>query len=303
MALANPVRQFPRGAVPTPRHKLAAAMPHVAVEAPPPQIAYIPSKLDMWGNDQYGDCVSAEEAFAKATYVPEIFIDAKTVEAWAKKHGWLNGADLTSVMDAMAKSGFVIGSQAYNDGPHLSVDYSNETALQSALAIGPVKIGIDASALPHGAGNQQGWSAFGGRPGQFHNEDHCVALCGYGPTAWLAQQLGVQPPSGPANGYLLFTWSTIGIVDHAWIMSTCGEAWVRNPTTVGVPPLPTPTPPIPPVPPPMPVTSGLVVSQPIPAGTYNIAVGNVPVTIALASVLPAGTYVFDPAIPWIFQKR
>jgi hypothetical protein len=51
---------------------------------------------------------------------------------------------------------------------------------------------------------------------------------------------GAMPAGAPANGY--YTWSTIGVVDHAWIMSTCVEAWTRQPTTVGVPPLPGPTP-------------------------------------------------------------
>lgn len=237
METATPVRlKFQRGARPTPRHKLCGATPHVVKAAPPAQVSYIPKQLDMWGNDQYGDCVSAEEAFAKATHDPEIFIPTRTVTDWASQGGFLNGADLTEVMDAMIKSGFVVGAETYDDGSYTSVDYSNEAILQSAIALGPVKIGIDANALPDGAGNQQGWAAFGGRPGQYSNEDHCVALAGYGPIDWLAKQLGVSsPPGGPANGYLLYTWSTIGIVDHAWIMSTCGEAWLRNPTTVQVP--------------------------------------------------------------------
>src|SRR5579859_4647221 len=231
---------FMTGARPSPRHKLLAAEPHKVVTAPPPQAAWIPAKLDMWGNDQYGDCVTAEEAFAKATYSPEIFIDAKTVEAWAKRHGFLNGADLTSVMDAMQKDGFVVGNQQYDDGPYTGVDFSNETVLQSALSQAPVKIGIDASALPGDAGNKMGWHAVGA--GHYPNTDHCVSLCGYGPTAWLYQQLGVPLPSGlPASGYLLYTWKTIGFVDHAWLMSTCTEAWLRNPTTVGNPPLAVPS--------------------------------------------------------------
>jgi hypothetical protein len=242
---------FLRGAIPTPRHKLAAAMPFsplaLGLEAPPPQCAYVPAKLDVWGNSTYGDCVSAEEAFAKACNVPEIFLSADVVISWARKHGFLNGADLVEVMDAVAKNGFVVGSQEYKDGGHQSVDFSNEPILQAALAEGPVKIGIDAGALPSGAGNQQGWYAQGGR--SMKNEDHCVGLAGYGPAEWLYGQLGVPTPSAlPASksGYLLFTWSTIGFVDHDWIMSTVGEAWVRNPTTVGVPPLPDPVPVTPP---------------------------------------------------------
>jgi hypothetical protein len=204
----------------------------------------------MWGNDQYGDCVTAEEAFAKACYQPEIFIPDTEVIRWARANGYLNGAYLEEVMDSMAKKGFQIGTQLYNDGPYYSVDYSNEPVLQAAIATGPVKIGIDSSALPSGAGNNQGWFALGG--GNHRNEDHSVALSGYGPAAWLYQQLNVPLPSGlPGTtlGYLLFTWSTIGFVDHKWLMGACGEAWIRNPTTVGVPPLPGPTPPEPPTPP------------------------------------------------------
>ncbi len=231
---------FPRGAIPSPRHKLLAARPHVVVESPPPEFAIVPSKLSMWDNDHDGDCVSAEEAFAKACHDPEIFIAVAEVIRWATAHGVLNGADLSEVLDWMAAKGFQDGSQLYNDGPKQGVDYSNESVLQSAIASsGTVKIAIDANALPSGAGNQQGWYAFGG--GRHPNTDHCTALSGYGTAGYCFRALGVPLPSGvDANKpgcYLHFTWSTIGVVDHAWLMGTCTEAWVRIPTTVGVPPL------------------------------------------------------------------
>jgi hypothetical protein len=187
------------------------------------------------------NCVTAEEAFAKACNNPEIFIPDAEVGTWAKAGGFYNGADLSEVMDAMAKKGFVVGNQTYDDGPYAKVDYSNETDLQSALSEGPVKIAIDADALPKGAGNQQGWFALGGS--KMSNYDHCVGLAGYGPAEWLFGQLGVPCPTSltaSQAGYLLFTWSTIGFIDHPWLMSTCSEAWVRTPTTVGVPPLPAP---------------------------------------------------------------
>ena len=54
-------KKFLRGAIPTPRHRLAAAHPHVPTRAAlPAQVAYVPAKLSMWGNNQYGDCVTAE---------------------------------------------------------------------------------------------------------------------------------------------------------------------------------------------------------------------------------------------------
>ena len=236
--------------------------------SPPSQIAYVPKQLDMWGNDTYGDCVSAEEAFAKACYQPEIFISTTEVENWARQGGFLNGANLSDVLDAMTKSGFQVGQQLYNDGAYQAVDYSTESVLQAAIAQGPVKIAIAASVLPSGAGNQMGWYTTGNQGGR--NTDHCVSLCGYGPAGWLYQQLGVPlPPALQATqqGYLLYTWKTIGFVDHPWLMGTCSEAWIRNPTTVGVPPLPGPTPPpspptpTPPPSPPMSGWSGTIVYQ------------------------------------------
>jgi hypothetical protein len=255
-----PVERRLTGAIPAPRHKLLAAPAFRPVTAPPPQVAYVPAQLDMWGNDQFGDCVSAEEAFAKACHNAEIFIPASDVIAWARRGGFLNGAMLTDVMDAMQRNGFQQGSQLYNDGPYSGVDYSNESVLQAAIALGPVKIAIDHNALPGGAGNNQGWYATGIHGGR--NSDHCVSLCGYGPAGWLFQQLGVTLPSAlqaGQPGYLLYTWHTIGFVDHQWIMGTCTEAWVRNPTTVGVPPLPDPTPN-----PPTPPTPGPTPQPPIP---------------------------------------
>lgn len=243
-AWAGPSPTFMRGARPSPPHKLLAAQPFVGVTYPI-QFAIVPSKLSIWGNSTYGDCVTAEEAFAKSCHTPEIFIDDATVIAWAKKHGFLNGADLKEVCDAMLNDGFQVSGQKYDDGPALGVDYSNEATLQAAIAQGNVKIAIDANTLPSGAGNQQGWYAFGGKKGS--GSDHCTGLSGYGTAGYCFQQLGVPLPSGvDANKpscYLHFTWSTIGVVDHAWLMNTCTEAWVRNPTTVGVPPIPDPPPP------------------------------------------------------------
>jgi len=113
--------QFLRGARPTPHHKLMAAPRHRAVVAPPPQFAVVPKQLSVWGNDTYGDCVSAEEAFAKAVWsvscgLPETFATTAEVVAFARQHGFLNGADLSEVMDAMKAAGMSIGGTAYKDG-------------------------------------------------------------------------------------------------------------------------------------------------------------------------------------------
>ena len=237
-----------RGLKPTPRHKLQACKPYhppLGLIAAPTQFAVVPKQLSMWLNDTYGDCVTAEEAFAKAAFsvmngLAELFIPDAEVQRWASKYGFLDGALLTDVMDQMAIDGFTVGGVNYKDGPYQGVDYSNETVLQSAISQGPVNIGIDADALPSGAGNQMGWYDLSG--GNFQNEDHCVSLTGFGTAGFCFGALGVAVPAGvdpnTPSCYLLYTWKTIGVVSHAWLMGTCAEAWLRMPTTPGQGPAP-----------------------------------------------------------------
>jgi hypothetical protein len=287
-------KPFKTGARPTPRHKLAAAMPFVPTRpllAAPPRPIVVPSFLEMWKNDVDGICVTAEECAALAFYscmlgLPEIKISDTTELAFASKYDVVNGADLTQVMDEMASDGFHQAGVTYKDGPYTSVDFANETILQAAIEQGPIKIGIDADALPQTAGNANGWYASGGSPGQFSSEDHCVGLWNHGDSAALFAALGAKMPSGfPATGYHLFTWSTVGVVDHAWIMSTVGEAWLRTPTSIGLGPV-TPPPPGPIVPP-APLFS-VQVRNAIRAGG-TLAVRSVPVAI------PSGKYDFVPS--------
>ena len=183
---------FPkRGATPTPANKLAAATPHVPVAAPPNFIT-IPQTLSFWGNYYHGDCVSAEEAFAKACYQPEISISEQEVINWATQHGDLEGAFLTDVMQWMETGGFVQNGFMYNDGPYYTVDWTNSATLQSAISQGPVKLGVSGDQLDtvwHNAGGGasggvSGWFATGFHAGD--PEDHSVSLCGYGTIAWLA---------------------------------------------------------------------------------------------------------------------
>jgi hypothetical protein len=284
---------FPRGAVKSPRYVLQAAPTHRVSQAAPTQFAIVPKQLSMWYNGTYGDCVTAQEAFAKAAWsiqcgLPELFVPDAEVKRWASKYGFLNGANLTDVMDQMAKDGFNVGGVNYKDGKYSGVDYSNESVLQNAIFTGPVNIAIDANALPSGAGNNMGWYSLGG--GNFPNTDHCVALCGYGPAEYLYQQLGLACPSALAGkkGYLLFTWNTIGFVSHEWIMGTVVEAWVRNPTTPGQ------TPPAPPATVAVPNVVGKTLKDAqaiIIAAGLNYAGPTPDATLAISESPPAGTQV------------
>lgn len=227
-----------RGALATPRHVLARSMPLLTEEgvAPPPTYLIVPRKLSMWGNDVHGDCVTAEEAFAKACHNKEIFISDAEVIAWATAHNVLEGAYLYNVLDLMQTDGFQQTGHFYDDGPHVSVDWTNHTILSSAISQGPVKIGVAADQL------EAAWRQNGGRTGWFgtaflpdSNEDHCVSLCGYGTIGWLAQQLNAQLPAGTDGSkpaYALFTWNSIGIIDEPSLIAITHEAWLRNPTTI-----------------------------------------------------------------------
>src|SRR5664279_6400298 len=128
-----PVQSPRRGAMPSPRSALAAAAPHVPSIGAPPSFIMKPQRISMWGNDVHGDCVTAEEAFAKACNNPEVFISDADVIAWATRHGVLEGANLTEVMTWMQTDGFPGGSVTNDDGPYYSVNWMAAGTLQSAI--------------------------------------------------------------------------------------------------------------------------------------------------------------------------
>lgn len=239
---------FLRGARPSPRHRLASAMPARITGPTPAQWIWLPKLLSMWGNDVNGDCVTAEEAFKDACNNPEIFVPDAVVIAWATANDVLNGAELTQVMDLMQSAGFVLNGKMYNDGPPNSIDWTNTTALQNAIVQSPVKIGVAADQLETAAGTldppPSGWLATGFT--EDSNEDHCTALCGFGSIAWLSAQIqaaysaSIPLPAGidaTKPGLALFTWQSIGIIDWPSMLAITGEAWLRTPATiVAVPP-------------------------------------------------------------------
>jgi hypothetical protein len=240
-------KRLPRGAIPSPRSALAAAMPHV----PDPKIALPssflmwPVQMSSWNNYIYGDCVSAEEAFAKATAAPQTFIPEATVVAWATENGYLNGAYLTAVLTSMQKNGFPLDDKTYNDGPYKSVDWTNAATLQSAIySFGPVKIGVGADDFQTNVNGlvtpgASGWAMYN-YPKNL-SEDHCPSLCGYGPLAELVSLfkqhgVNVNVPNGMPTGlcYAMFTWNSIGIIDQQSMLNMTYEAWIRNPVTAVV---------------------------------------------------------------------
>jgi hypothetical protein len=243
-------KRLPRGAMPSPRHQLAAAMPHVpdSTISVPASFLMWPVQMSSWNNYTYGDCVSAEEAFAKATAAPRKFFSEATVVAWAQQHGYLNGAYLTAVMTTMQTKGFPLNKQTYDDGPHYSVNWTNAAILQSAIySHGPVKIGVAAENFQSAAAGQHGivtpgtsgWTMYGYPATIGGQEDHCTSLCGYGTLTQLVglfkkHKVTVHAQKGTPRGlcYAMFTWNSIGIIDQQSMLNMTHEAWIRNPVTI-----------------------------------------------------------------------
>jgi hypothetical protein len=241
-----------RGARPSPKHVLAGATPH-KFRAAPLQFADLAPKIDDWGNLDHGDCVSAEEASAKAK---TIFLPNDVVIAWAQAHGVLEGAVISDVLGWMATEGIAYNGVTYKDGPASSVDWTNFGILSSAIAEGQVKVGIAAAQLQtavESTNDASGWFLTGAQKDQ--NLDHCTGVAGYGTASYCAGAVGawsgaaVSVPNGvdPSTpAVIMFTWKTYGVVDLASLVAICGEAWVRTPTTEptdGPPPPPPPPPP------------------------------------------------------------
>jgi hypothetical protein len=123
-----------RGAIPSPRSALAAATPYVAITAAPLNFITVPQQISMWGNDVHGDCVTAEEAFAKACNNPAIFISDDEVITRAMDHGVLELANISQVIQWMQNDGFSQDQYIYDDGRYSSVDWTNSAILQSAIS-------------------------------------------------------------------------------------------------------------------------------------------------------------------------
>jgi hypothetical protein len=233
-----------RGAIPTPRHRLARATPFRQTKAVLPSCYFaFPGQMNIWGNSQYGDCCSAGEAFNKA--VGGIFVSEPDVIRWARNNGVLNGAGIEQVITLMSQAGMPSGAGIYGDGADPSaVDWTDASLLQEAIfaagsasPAGSVKLGVAADQLPSGAGNTNGWFLVGASPENESAEDHCMEYCGYGSAAQFVAAINqiygtnITVPGGvdpTTQGYAAFTWATIGFFDLVTNRSIVFEAWLRD---------------------------------------------------------------------------
>ncbi len=244
IAAAQPYRSetgadvvVPSGELASPNYELAAAQPYQAGAAAPESFLAWPIEIGFWGNDRESNSSWAEEAFAKACAEPRVSIPVEAVLQASRERG------TSSFAAFMQTHGFPVEGRAYLDGPFYSVEWTNEAALNGAIAsAGPVKIGVASAPLTSGSQGRvtpgrSGWALWGIPESQ--PEDHWASLFGYGPLAVLVDQFerhGVlveAPPGMPTRRcYAMFTWGSVGIIDWQSLMNIASEAWVRNPTTI-----------------------------------------------------------------------
>jgi len=238
---------FPRGAQPTPQSVIDAIPEYkLDVSVPVPSSYLIwPIQMSYWGNDKYGDCVSAEEAFAKSAANPHIFISDDTLIGWARRHEYLNGATLVAVLKTMKDEGLEISFNTVFDGNYKWISFRDSEIMKSAIVNnGPVKLGVGAGKFEGGKApvhgkvtpGKSGWTMYNYPTGV--QMDHCVSICGYGPLAELIAKfkengvkVKVQKGMPETMCYAMFTWNSIGIIDEQSMINMTREAWVREPVT------------------------------------------------------------------------
>lgn len=264
-----PKLAFKTGAKPTPAHVLASSPKFTKSGrlGAPSQFAAVPKRMSMWGNNRYGCCVTSEECAAKSADNPHCFITEQECIRWASQHGVLDGADLKSVLDMMARDGITAeDGTVYRDGPAALVDLNDKAALEAAIYQGRVKIALASNQVMDAVNQTRGQSGWVGLNWKRDRSiDHCTGLLGYGPADFCFQQLGKPLPANvdpKTYGYLMFTWNSVGFLDRPSFLAVAAEGWVRNPTTAGYdpnpepPPAPPPAPPEPPKPTPAPQPGG-----------------------------------------------
>ncbi len=226
----------------TPRNRLAKAhwvFQH-ARALPPPLPDFDATggvkDWDMYGNDQYGVCTTAEEGNYKkcigpATDAPEVKIPTQNLISWARNHGFLNGADLDEVLNAMERDGLPdAAGVVHRNGNHGTIDWTDKTEFQWAVQyFKGIKIAVGAAQLLRVVGDGNGWLL--DRAYEDQSANHCVGIYGYGTVEFLSKICGLSSPPGnvdpKAFAVLLYTWETIGIVTWPSFLALTSEAWVR----------------------------------------------------------------------------
>lgn len=222
-------RQFVVGACRLPKHPPVGIKLKSFLKDPFPQspatcdytAPALPVIQNVEGNDQYGDCVFAEDAHYLAVVTgtgagklysytePQTLADYSAVTGFNPSDPATDqGADPTVDLNYRTQNGYADGSK---DAGWALVDATNQAEVQYAInTFGNLKMwfGIPDSIASSLSGLQNGfvWDVSAGSPDP--NNGHCIGAGGYNP----AQILGAAPNG---QGVLVYTWGFLGLVTWA----------------------------------------------------------------------------------------
>ncbi len=133
---------------------------------PPQSVDYTPKAAaaiaQVYGNDQYGDCVIAGKMHAigiatgNELGVPAVGTAQEAVDQYHRIcGGGDNGCVITSVLDYVQSNGLIVGGKVHKIVGYVAVDWTNKLEVQTAIYIfGTLTIGI---ALPSAWMNSEIW--------------------------------------------------------------------------------------------------------------------------------------------------
>ena len=213
--------------------------------------------LNIYFNATYG-CCTGSALVEIINMVYGVVVSQEDALVWFRAHHILNGANEIDVLDAAETDPIIVGSTDYVIGPSATLDYTDSSAIEEAIAFNKcVYWGVDAAYLQKCVGDVSGWVAPVIKTPQTQY-DHAVFSPDYGTLDQLAtyinQERGVTVTIGSLDPTMLCcsldTWGTLGIVPMPTIQNTTGEAhmiesWPNLPTPNPTPtptPVPTPTP-------------------------------------------------------------
>jgi hypothetical protein len=203
--------------------------------------------LSFWLNNQDPDCVTAEACFnidtaTTAEGLPPVVISDEAAYDFARRNGFLNGAALQDVCDAMRTQGITQNGKIYREGPDSAVDWTNYAEVASAIKTseGSLKIAVAANQFEDQIDETAKFSFLHGFTAD-HATDHCTGIAGtataddllsalnelYGTTTPLPPGLAPDTPC-----YLHFTWNQYQILEAASLPQVCDQALIRIPALV-----------------------------------------------------------------------
>ena len=254
-------RRVMTGCNPTPPNRLLFARPFIRRFAAPEECFNsngTPMQMD--GNDIYGDCPDAclgniLDVIKRILAYSGGPIPGANVIDWARRLGFLNGANIPDVLNALMDTPMIDESgQANLIGPHVGVPFDDLPTVKEALSSHyALDLGVNAGPLQDCIGNDPVavMPILTSPVNGYDQIDHSIPAFDYATAGNLAAnyadkykfavQLGDLPAETPCIG--LESWGTVVIAPEISFRYIAGEAWaITSFPAPGVAPPPPPTP-------------------------------------------------------------